>query len=160
VSDKEATLVEPMAIALRLIKKSNSIIGKKVAVLGAGTIGLLTLILAKQAGAKVLVSDVFEEKLKVASDLGADITVNVIQKNLLQETLQWSSNIGADIVIETAGIPKTAEQAIEIVRPAGKVIIAGLSTEPAKISPIDIARREIKIEGSVYYVEEFSESLS
>jgi L-gulonate 5-dehydrogenase len=159
ISEYESVMIEPLAVALRIVKKADSLIEKKVAILGAGTIGLLVLVLAKKAGAKVMVSEVFEEKLLLASNLGADIIVNVNQKDLGEEIQRWSYGIGADIVIETAGVPKTVEQAIDVVKPGGKVIIAGLSTELAKISPINIARREIKIEGSVLYVEEFTEAL-
>lgn len=160
VSDQRAVLTEPLAVALRAIKKAGSLIGKKVAILGAGAIGLLILQLAKRSGAKVLLSDLVEEKLQLASELGADITVNVTQKNLFETIKSWSSGIGADVVIETAGVQKTVEQAINIIRPGGKVIIVGLSTEFAKVSPIHIARKEIKIEGTILYVEEFEEALN
>jgi len=89
--------------------------------------------------------DLFEEKLKLASELGTDITVNEAQKNLFEEIQNWSFGIGTDMAIETAGVPKTVEQDIGLVRRASNVIIAGLSTESAKISPIDIARKEISI---------------
>lgn len=160
VPDEAAVMVEPLAIALRIIRKAKSIIGKKIVILGAGAIGLLALILAKQAGAKVIVSDIFQDKLQLASELGADITVNVTQKDLIEEVQNWSLGLGADLAIETAGVSKTVEQAIKAVRPAGKVILAGLSTELSKISSIDIARKEIKIEGTVYYVEEFAQAVS
>jgi 2-desacetyl-2-hydroxyethyl bacteriochlorophyllide A dehydrogenase len=159
VPDEEAVMVEPTAVVLRAIKKCGSLIGKKVVVLGAGTMGLLITQLAKSSGAEVIVSDVVDRKLDISKKMGADHIINAMHEDPVETVKKLTGGYGAQVVIETAGIPSTVEQAIEMVQPGGKVVLLGLSTKVAGIRPIDVAGKEINICGTVYYNEEFGEAV-
>ncbi|MCX5819822.1 MAG: alcohol dehydrogenase catalytic domain-containing protein [Deltaproteobacteria bacterium] len=159
VPDKEAVMVEPTAVALRAIKKCGSLIGKKVVVIGAGTMGQLISQLAKSSGAEVIVSDVVDKKLDVCRQMGAEHVINAMQEDPIEAVKKLTKGFGAPVVIETAGLSKTVEQAVYMVQPGGKVVVVGLSTKPAAIRPVDVARNEIEIYGAVLYIEEFGEAV-
>ncbi|MCR4443245.1 MAG: alcohol dehydrogenase catalytic domain-containing protein [Peptococcaceae bacterium] len=159
VPDQEAVMVEPTAVVLRAIKKSGNLLGKTVAVIGAGTMGQLVSNLAKSAGAEVIVSDVVEKKLEVCRQMGADQVINAVYDEPVAAVKRLTDGSGAEVVIETAGIPKTVEQAVKMAQPGGKVVLLGLATALASISPIDIARNELEVFGAVLYVEEFGEAV-
>jgi 2-desacetyl-2-hydroxyethyl bacteriochlorophyllide A dehydrogenase len=160
VPDQEAAMVEPTAVALRAINMSQSILGKSVAIIGAGTMGQLIGQLAVKAGADVTVVDVVDKKLEVCVSMGVQHAVNSMQTDPIERVKALTDGQGAHVVIETAGIPKTVEQSVKMARPGGRVVLIGLSTSPAAISPIDIARNEIQLMGSVMYIEEFGQAVS
>jgi (R,R)-butanediol dehydrogenase / meso-butanediol dehydrogenase / diacetyl reductase len=159
VPDKEAAMVEPTAVALRAIKKCGSLLGRKVVVIGAGTMGQLISQLAKSAGAEVIVSDVIDAKLEVCGQMGAKHVINALKEDPVTAVKKLTGGLGAPVVIETAGLSKTVEQAIDMVQPGGRVVVVGLSTKAAAIRPVDIARNEIEIVGAVLYIEEFGEAV-
>jgi 2-desacetyl-2-hydroxyethyl bacteriochlorophyllide A dehydrogenase len=159
VPEQEAVMVEPTAVALRAINMAGSLIGKNVVVIGAGTMGQLITQLAVNAGAEVTVTDIVDRKLEVCKKMGASHIINSLENDPIEASRKWTDGQGPGVVIETAGIPITVEQAVKMVQWGGRVIVVGLSTTPAKISPIDIARREIEIIGSVLYVKEFEEAV-
>jgi len=84
VSFEEAALAEPTAVALHAVRKAGQKIGDRVVILGAGTIGLLTLQVAKLAGAKeVIVTDLIDFRLDKAKDLGASEIINPAFQNVV-----------------------------------------------------------------------------
>ena len=155
VKPNDAVMAEPTGIALRTIQKAGSIIGKRVAIIGAGAMGLLTLKTCVQAGALCYSCDIVPEKLELAKQFGAVHTFNSIETNPVEKMMELTDGFGPDVVIETAGITKTLEQAIEMASYGGRVVSLGLSVNKAMISPILIAQKELTIVGSLYYVEEF-----
>lgn len=159
VNDIDAVMTEPIAIALRAIKMAGSLLGKNVAVIGAGTMGQIIAYLAVKAGATVTTIDVVDKKLDISKQLCVSHTINSMSEDPIEGIKKYTNGLGPDVVIETAGIPITVEQAVKMVRFGGLVIVIGLSTQTARIAPIDIARREITIVGSVMYVEEFEEAV-
>jgi 2-desacetyl-2-hydroxyethyl bacteriochlorophyllide A dehydrogenase len=159
VPDQEAAMTEPTAVALRAIHMSQNILGKSVAIIGAGTMGQLIGQLAAKSGADVTVVDVVDRKLDVCKRMGVAHAVNSTRTDPIAQVKALTDGEGAHVVIETAGIPKTVEQSVKMARPGGRVVLIGLSTAPASISPIDIARNEIQLMGSVMYIEEFGQAV-
>ena len=70
ISDQQGAMVEPLAVAVRAVRKMGNPLGKRVLLLGGGPIGLLTLQLAKQAGAAVILADLVEERLAFGKEAG------------------------------------------------------------------------------------------
>lgn len=160
VPDKDVAMVEPTAVALRAIKKCGPVLGRKVVVIGAGTMGQLISQLANSSGAEVIVSDVVDKKLDVCRQMGAKHVINALQEDPVAAVKKLTGGLGAPVVIETAGLSKTVEQAVDMVQPGGRIVVVGLSTKPAAVRPVDIARNEIEIYGAVLYIEEFGEAVN
>ena len=155
VTPEDAAMAEPTGIVMRTIRKAGNIMGKKVVIIGAGAMGLLTLKMCIQAGALCYSCDVVQQKLDLAMQFGAMGVINSMETDPIAKINELTGGIGPDVVIETAGITKTLEQAIEMAAYGGRVVALGLSTGKAGIPPISIAQKELTIVGSVYYVEEF-----
>jgi L-iditol 2-dehydrogenase len=126
VSYEEAAIAEPLACVIHGAEEANIKPGDTVAIIGAGPIGLLHLLVAKKMEAeKIIISDLSEERLRFAEKLGADLVVNAEEEDLVRETKKLTKGYGADIAIEAIGTPKTWEQALEAVRKGGTVLEFG-----------------------------------
>ena len=128
VSYEEAALVDTLSVCLHGQHLSGLTINDRVAIIGAGPIGLGQLMLAKASGADVLIVDPVASALQVAQELGADVTVNPSQDDPVAAVKAFAGGRGADIVFECAGgpsMPKTLPLATQLVRRGGKVVIIG-----------------------------------
>ena len=126
ITYEEAAVTEPLACVLHGIEKANIKLGDTVAIIGAGPVGLLHLQTAKKMGAeKVIISDLVDERLQVAKELGADETVNAKREDSVEKIKRFTDGYGADIVIEAIGLPATWEQALKMVRKGGTVLEFG-----------------------------------
>jgi len=148
VSFEEATLIEPIACGVRGIDRVNIQSGDCVVILGAGPMGLIMLQLARLSGAsKIIITDIVEARLKKATLLGADFTINSKEKDVCKEIIALTEGIGADVVIEAVGSSETVEEAISLVRRGGRVNIFGVSPpeDIAKIKPYELYEKEITL---------------
>ncbi|PST82740.1 alcohol dehydrogenase [Pedobacter yulinensis] len=128
VSYEEATLLDTFSVGLHAIQLSGIKLNDKVAVIGAGPIGLGQLQLAKLCGADVIVTDVVDSALDLAKELGADEVVNTKNESAHDRVMAFTQNRGVDITFECAGgpsMPVTLPQATEITRRGGKIVIVG-----------------------------------
>jgi L-iditol 2-dehydrogenase len=122
---EEAAITEPLACVLHGVEKANIKFGDIVAIIGAGPIGLLHLLVSKKMGTeKVIVSDLVEERLQVAQKLGAEV-VNASLGDPVEKIKGLTNGYGADVVIEAIGLPATWEQALKMVRKGGTVLEFG-----------------------------------
>lgn len=149
LSLKEAALVEPLTVAIHGIERINISAGADVLVLGAGTIGLLTVLSLRAIGVgKITVVDLNDKKLEVAKTIGADEVVNPTVQTLEDYYKETSL---PEAVIETAGSSVTQKQAIEFVSKRGKVVYVGTSTKDVVLDPETfekILRGELEVTGS------------
>lgn len=157
ISFEEAALLDTFSVCLHALQLSGLRINNKVAVIGAGPIGLGQLQLAKQSGADVIVTDVVDHNLQLAKELGADAVVNTKKEDGYRKVMEFTANRGADIVFECAGgpsMPFTLSEATSFARIGGKVVIVG-GFDPGKTSiALDwerIQKREIKLIPSASY---------
>ncbi len=148
VDDRTAVLTEPLAVAAHALKLLPPAKGDRVLIIGAGVIGLLTLLLAKLEGADLTVSDLLAEHLSLAGKLGADHTSKVGGK----EKLEPSS---FDLVYETSGAPSALADAVGLAAPGGRVVLLGLPGQEHPVSTTQIVRKELSITGSMIYTTEF-----
>ncbi len=126
VSYEEAALAEPLACVLHGAEEANIKLGDTVAVIGAGPIGLLHLLVAKKLGAeRTIISDIVDERLEFAEKLGADETINAGTEKAAEKVKQLTNGYGADVVIEAIGSPATWEQALKMVCKGGTVLEFG-----------------------------------
>jgi L-iditol 2-dehydrogenase len=147
---EHAALIEPSTVAKHMLALGDFKSGQTAVVLGAGSIGLMLVQWLRILGAKqVVVTDVFEDNLRIAAKLGAHVTFNPSQGDADKE-LQKVVGDGADLVLEATGVPQVLQQTISITRPRGKVVLAG--NQPLdKSLPLtfieNMMRREISLIG-------------
>jgi (R,R)-butanediol dehydrogenase/meso-butanediol dehydrogenase/diacetyl reductase/L-iditol 2-dehydrogenase len=123
VSLLDASLAEPLSIALNAVKTVNVKFGSRVAIFGAGGIGLMLVQLARLAGAaQVVVFDLVEEKLKVACGTGADLGIDPTKPDALKEAEDFTGGLGFDAVIECSGASSAARMAIQALCPDGHAV--------------------------------------
>ena len=126
VSYLEASIAEPLACVLHGAEEAGVKLGDSVAIIGAGPIGLLHLLTAKKMGAsKTIMIDVVDERLDLASKLGADATINGSKTDVVKNVRELTGGYGADIAIEAIGLPATWEQALKLARKGGVVLEFG-----------------------------------
>ncbi|MFB0502116.1 MAG: zinc-binding dehydrogenase [Candidatus Bathyarchaeia archaeon] len=126
LSYEEAAITEPLACVLHGIEEAQVKLGDTVVIIGAGPIGLLHLLTAKKIGTeKVIISDLVDERLQIAQQLGAEETINANQEETVEKVKQLTGGYGADVVIEAIGLPATWEQALRMVRKGGTVLEFG-----------------------------------
>ncbi len=127
ISYKEAALMEPLSTVVHGQRVCPIQKGEVVAIVGAGgPIGLMHLQLAARSGAsKILAIDLKDMRLRVAESLGATDIINPSNENALERIIELTEGRGADVVIEATGSVSGWEQAIQFVRPGGRVLLFG-----------------------------------
>jgi L-iditol 2-dehydrogenase len=128
VTFEQASLIDTFSVCLHAQHLSGLGINDRVAIIGAGPIGLGQLMLAKASGADVIITDVVPSALDLARELGADAVVNSGREDPVERVKAFTEGRGADIVFECAGgpsMPDTLPQATKMVRRAGKVVVVG-----------------------------------
>ena len=149
MSLRDAALVEPLTIAIHGIERVKIPQGARVAVFGAGVIGLMTVMALKAYGAgEVIVVDIQDEKLTLARNLGADATV--LGTGTKVDDYFAVHDLPA-VCIETAGNSATQAQALQYCGKAGQVVFVGTSTRDVVLKPEvfeNILRGELGVTGS------------
>jgi (R,R)-butanediol dehydrogenase/meso-butanediol dehydrogenase/diacetyl reductase len=153
LTDEQAALVEPTAVAWHAIARTPIREGEVVAVQGCGPIGLLALQCARAAGAAhVIAIEPDAERGAIAGRLGAH---QAVAPGDAADVLPAD---GVDLVLECAGVPATVQQAVDLVRRGGRVNLVGLASGPATIAPGSWLVKEVTVVASLgYQHHEFAE---
>jgi L-iditol 2-dehydrogenase len=148
---EQAAFAEPLSCCVHGINQSNVKLGNSVAVLGAGTIGLMMLQLVQLSGvSKVIVVEPNEVKRNIAIELKADFVLNPLSNEFNVQFLSIT-NGGADIVIECVGNSSAAKSAFENVKKGGTIVLFGLSPAHSQID-LDLQmffHKELNVKGSL-----------
>lgn len=130
VSTREGALVEPLAVGMHAANQGEIGVGETVVILGAGCIGLVTLLAAKAHGAgRVIVVDLLEKRLEKASQMGADMVIHSGKEDVRKIVGELNGGEGADVVIETAGSEATIGLTPYLVRRGGRIVLVGLAVK-------------------------------
>jgi len=142
---------EPTAVALHAIRRAGVDAGERVAVLGAGPVGVIAAQWARILGAEeIFLVDLFQERLKVAEALGFRC-INASRENPVERILQETDGLGVDVCLEAAGAPETFKQSIQMTRKLGKVVFMGNISDDLTLPQevvSSILRKELVIYGS------------
>lgn len=157
LDDRHAALIEPLATPVHAVRRAGSLIGgldgKRVAVLGAGPIGLFVLLAARRAGAIVVVADLLESKRARAERLGAVGSVDPVAADAV--TVAHDALGGpADVVIDCVSRESSIAQAIDLVDKGGAVLVVGVAAGVTPVPLEKIQDREIVVAGALMYVRE------
>lgn len=160
VPNDVAALVEPMAAAVHAVRKGHVLPGDRVAVIGAGPIGLMTIQAARAAGAsQVFALELARSRRDRAAAFGA-VPLDPRDKNCRSRLLEQTKGVGPDVVIECVGAPETGPMAVELVRRGGLAVIMGVFSKPSVLHFNELVFTEKKIIGSLCYEDEYETVLA
>ena len=147
VSLEQAAISEPLSIGLYAVKLSKLQKGAAIGILGSGPIGISVLLTAKAYGAgKVYMTDKIDERLALAAAMGATWTGNPLMNDVVDAMVDVEP-LRLDAVFECCGQQEAMDQAIELLKPGGKLMIVGIPEAPRVSFPVDDMRhREIRIQ--------------
>lgn len=152
VSYQAGSMIEPMAVAYRGVNNGGHITGKNVLIVGAGTIGLLAMALVKmRQPAKVIITDLSDNRLQVARKMGADLTLNPAAGDVTAAIMEATGGLGVDIAFEAVGATPTVQQAMRSLRLGGTAVWIGNSAKMININMQEIVTRELKVVGTFLY---------
>jgi len=120
------SISEPLAIGLYSVKKSGNITGARIAILGFGPVGMSVMLAARALGAeKIYVTDKIDKRLTIALKEKAGYTGNPTKNNIVED-IRKLEPLGLDIVFECCGQQEALDQAVDLLKPGGKIMVAGI----------------------------------
>lgn len=160
LSLREGAMIEPLAVACHDVRLGEVQAGECVAVIGGGPIGILVALVARQRGARVLVSEVNPTRIALAGSLGLK-TVDPREKDLIAEVAAFSDGAMADVVFEVSGTQAGLNVMTQLPKARGRIVMVAIHAQP---KPVDLFRffwRELKLIGArVYEPEDFEEAIA
>ncbi|MBZ5685222.1 MAG: zinc-dependent dehydrogenase [Acidobacteriia bacterium] len=149
VSFEQACFVEPVNTCLKGIYAMNLRPGETVLTIGQGPIGIILSVLAKRAGATLITSDLYPERLKIGSSFGLDLTIEASRTNVVERVRELTQGRGADAVILAVGGNSLIRTAMDAARPGGRILLfAQTQHGEAVIDPAAICVDEKALVGS------------
>jgi L-iditol 2-dehydrogenase len=155
VSFRQAALGEPLSVAVHaVIERTTVHAGDLVLVAGPGAVGLLTLLVAKLEGARVIVAGVAKDgsRLTLAKELGADLVVDSSSEDLVGIVGRLSNGEGADLVYECSGVANSLDLCWAAVRREGTLAQVGIYPSRIETDFNKVVMKELTVIGSFGYV--------
>jgi (R,R)-butanediol dehydrogenase/meso-butanediol dehydrogenase/diacetyl reductase len=151
ISDEIAVLAEPLAVGLHAVRRSGLKVGDTVTVIGAGTIGLCTVLACKAAGAsRIFVIEILKARMDRALTMGANEVTNPIDEDSVERIRDLTDGLGTHVSFDCVGLASSGPMAVEVARDAGTAVIVGMSPEPSpSFNFINIMAREKTVLGAV-----------
>ncbi|WP_181348132.1 zinc-binding dehydrogenase [Thalassobacillus sp. CUG 92003] len=155
ISHEVGVLAEPLAVAIHAVNKANIRPGEEVAILGGGSIGLLTLAVAHDKGAQqLLVTDVLDYPLNLSEQLGASYTINVTNHSSWPEAAIKKTDGLFDKVIVTNNADNIINEALSITKKAGKIVTVAMFEQNQNVNIHNLQNTEKEIIGCMTYNHE------
>lgn len=152
VSYKMGTMIEPLAVAVRALRRATVKEKDCIVILGSGTIGLLCLVVAKQMGYKRIVcTDTAKFNLDMAIKHGATIAINPLQNDVVEAVKKLTEGRGADLALIAAGANNIIDQASACVRKRGEIGVIAMITEKVPFYSYQIVFNEQTMYGAMTY---------
>eukprot|EP00053_Salpingoeca_punica_P012626 m.113210 g.113210 ORF g.113210 m.113210 type:complete len:366 (-) comp15994_c2_seq2:530-1627(-) len=163
VSFDEGAMVEPLSVGMHAVTKAKIKPGDRAVVLGAGPIGMMTAVAALAGGcAKVIISDISAEKVKIAETLapgkviGVDVSVHDLKEAVDKATGGW----GADVIFECSGVAKLGSEAPKLACPGGTLIFIGCPHNPVQLSVGEMQVRELHTHAIFRYAHVYPKAIA
>jgi 2-desacetyl-2-hydroxyethyl bacteriochlorophyllide A dehydrogenase len=160
LSAEKAILTEPLANIVHLLRITAPPSFFRLAIVGAGTMGALTLMAARRVGARdIFAVDVNDERLATFKTLGASCVANVGEPDQAAEAVS-SAGRGFDVVLDASGSALARQMAFDLCRPGGQVVLLGMGTQRSEINFVPSIRKEHRVVMSFAYTPaDFKRSL-
>ncbi|KAL2745195.1 dynein axonemal heavy chain 1-like [Vespula maculifrons] len=163
VTLEEGALMEPLSVGVHACKRAGVKIGSKVLILGAGPIGLVTLLVAKAMGAsKVIITDIKQDKLDVAKKLGADevyLTKREVSENENVKKIHELFGDDPDQTIDASGAQASIRLAILVTKSGGVIVLVGCGPPEVQVPLMNALVREVDIRGVFRYANDYGDAL-
>ena len=139
VSTMEGALIEPLAVGFHAAMQGGARAGQTAVVMGAGCIGLVSMMALKAMGvSRVYVVDIMEKRLEKALELGADGVINGSKADAVEEVMKLTEGKGCDLAIETAGTQITTVQTIHMTKKGATIVLVGYSKSGEMTLPMSM----------------------
>lgn len=139
VSTLEGALIEPLAVGFHAAIQGDAHLGQRAVVMGAGCIGLVSMMALKARGvSEVYVVDIMEKRLEKALELGATGVIHGAKEDVLERVKELTEGAGMDLVIETAGTEITTRQAIHMAKKGSNIVLVGYSKSGEMTLPMSL----------------------
>jgi D-xylulose reductase len=161
VSFAEGAMIEPFAVGLQAAVKARLTPGDTCVVTGAGPIGWMVALAAVAGGAaRVIISDLVDEKLAIAAEYDGIVAVNAARESLRDTVAAYcGEDWGADVVFEASGAPAVYPDMLACARPAGALVIVGMPVEPVSIDIVSAQIKELRIETVFRYANVYDRAI-
>lgn len=147
ISDELAAIFDPFGNAVHTALAFN-LVGEDVLITGAGPIGVMAAAVAKHVGARhVVITDVNDYRLELASKMGATRAVNVAKQNLKEVMHELHMTEGFDVGLEMSGNPQAFRQMLDVMNHGGKVAILGIPPKDTSIDWTQVIFKGLEIKG-------------
>ena len=153
----EAVLAEPFTIGANATAQARVVPGDMALVMGAGTIGLVAMQAAKIRGARVMIADIVDSRLKLAAQLGADQVVNSKTEDLAAAVSEFTKGEGVTVFIDAVGAPALLVLGTELSAPTGRIVALGLTGDLLTLPQAAISKKELELIGSRMHSNRFPE---
>ena len=151
-----AACAEPLGVTLHAVARAGAVLGRKVLVTGSGPIGVLVAASVRLAGAaEIVVTDLYDEALAIASRMGATHTVNV-RTNEAELTAYTQNGGYFDVAFEASGNAQALQNCIGATRPGGRIVQVGILPAGQSAVPMNkLVAKELQLSGTFLSHEEF-----
>ncbi|WP_239080393.1 zinc-dependent alcohol dehydrogenase [Paractinoplanes brasiliensis] len=147
---RTAALVEPVAVAVHDVRRSELQVGDHAVVLGGGPIGVLIAGIARDAGAHVLVAEVDAARRSRITELGFPVA-DPAATDMAAEVERWTGGAGADVVFEVSGASAAVRSATALARVRGTIVVVAIHSAPREIDLQRVFWRELRLLGARVY---------
>jgi 2-desacetyl-2-hydroxyethyl bacteriochlorophyllide A dehydrogenase len=154
-----AALTEPLAVACHDVGRAELEAGETAVVIGGGPIGLLIALVARQTGARVLVSEVNRDRLAIAQALGFE-TADPTSVDVVEHVHSLTGQAGADAVFEVSGSSAGALQMSRVTGIRGRLVLVAIFPDPQPVNLFDFFWKELELRGArVYEPEDYERAI-
>jgi (R,R)-butanediol dehydrogenase/meso-butanediol dehydrogenase/diacetyl reductase len=155
VTFEEGAMVEPLAVGLHAVTKSDMPVGARVLVIGAGPIGLSVTAFAQLRGAaSVVVSERAPARREAATNFGASAVIDPTKTEDIGAEFARIAGGPPDVIFECVGVPGLIQSAINLSRARGTIVVVGVCMKEDTVVPISATLKELRIQFVLGYVEE------
>ncbi|WP_199512683.1 zinc-dependent alcohol dehydrogenase [Nucisporomicrobium flavum] len=159
LSLRTAALVEPVAVAVHDVRRSELQVGDRAVVVGGGPIGLLIAVVARDAGADVLVAEVDDTRRARIAGLGLRV-IDPRADDLAGEVERWTDGAGADVVFEVSGAAAAVRSTTALAKVRGTIVVVAIHTAPRELDLQRVFWRELRLLGArVYHRGDFDRAV-
>ncbi len=157
---KHGAMIEPLAVACHDVRLADVRPGDHVVVLGGGPIGMLVALVARHAGANVIVSEINPYRVELAASLGLE-ALNPEETDLVDTVMRRTKGAGADIVFEVSGSQAGADIMTDLLRVRGLAVIVAIFAQKPQIDLFRFFWRELRLQGvRVYEPQDFADAIA
>lgn len=155
-----AALVEPLAVAVHDVRRARVALGEDVLIIGGGPIGMLVALAARQAGGRVTLSEVNENRLKAAREMGFQ-ALNPRETDIAAKLMQDTGGKGADVVFEVSGTQPGVDLMTASVATRGRICMVAIHAQKPQIDLFRFFWREIEMLGArTYEIADFDAAIA